>query len=77
MKKGYVRTEIIRFLNKKEKSLNHELTANDVHNFLPELYEHLKNDELCELKTCSFEEFKHHATIGFQIAMSNFAFGVQ
>lgn len=71
MKSGYVRTELIKFYNKLEKSLGRPLTPDDVFNELPSIYETLKNDEEKPIGDCDFPTFQNFAQAGYHMALIN------
>lgn len=66
MKKGYIRTEIIKYLNNLEKNNNRPLTVEDVYNNLQNLYNMLQSDTEAGMEACSFNEFQQWAAIGHQ-----------
>lgn len=72
MKKAYVRTEIYKFLNKKEKEKGSALNQQDIFNFLPELLSHLQSDSEAGMKSCTLEMMKQYATIGLLQAQHGF-----
>lgn len=75
MKKAYIRTEIIKYLNKVEKNQGRILTSNDIYDKLPELYEYLKSNPENGLEGLDFSKFKELVGLGFMIAQQNYAFG--
>lgn len=75
MKKAFVRTEIIKYLNKLEKDTGKSLTVEDVFNCLPKLYEELKNNPENELEHLSFQEFRQLAELGYMIGQQKQQFG--
>ena len=76
MKKGYVRTEIFKFLNKVEKENGKSLTVQDIFEQLPKLFEHLKSEPENELQNLTFKEFSQFVQLGYMIAQQQSMFGV-
>ena len=75
MKKGYVRTEIIKYLNTVEKENGNPLSVQDVFNLLPKLYEHLRSNPENELQELDFQNFRQLAEVGYMIGQQKAQFG--
>jgi hypothetical protein len=69
MKSGYVRTELLKFYNKLEKTLNRNLTPDDIFNELPSVYEILKNDEEKPIGELDYPSFLSFAQAGYHMAI--------
>lgn len=76
MKKGYVRTELFKFLNKVEKENGKPLTVQDVFEQLPKLYEFLQSNPENELQGLDFPQFRQLAELGYMIGQQKAMFGV-
>lgn len=75
MKKAYVRTEIIKYLNTVEKENGSPLSVQDVFNLLPKLLEHLKSNPENELQDLDFGQFRQLAEVGYMIGQQKAQFG--
>ena len=67
MKKAYVRTEIIKYLDSLEKENGNPLSVQDVFNCLPKLLEYLKSDPENELQGLDFGQFLQLVEVGYII----------
>lgn len=76
MKKGYVRTEIIKYLNTVEKENGNPLSVQDIFNLLPKLYEHLRSNPENELQELDFQNFRQLAEVGYMIGQQKVQFGI-
>jgi len=68
MKKGYVQTEIIKFLNSEEKKLNRQLNVEDVFKVLPDLFKFLKDNQENGLENLTFDIFRQNVEVGYMMA---------
>ena len=76
MKKGYVRTEIIKYLNTVEKENGNPLSVQDVFNLLPKVLEHLKLNPENELQDLDFGQFRQLGELGYMIGQQKVQFGL-
>jgi len=75
MKKAYVRTEIIKYLNAVEKENGNPLSVQDVFNLLPKLLEHLKSNPENQLQDLDFGQFRQLTEVGYMIGQQKSQFG--
>ena len=75
MKKAYIRTEIIKYLNTVEKENGNPLSVPDVFNLLPKLYEHLKSDPEIDFSGLDFQQFQEQAKFGYILGQQKAQFG--
>lgn len=75
MKKAFIRTEIIKYLNSLEKENKKDLGIQEVFNILPKLFEHLKSNPENGLGQLDYQQFHQLVMVGYLTAQQKAQFG--